>query len=92
MGDDAWNQSTCAVSDGGLGYRTQEEVSLPAFVASRIAARPGAYAFFKRLEADGLVQAGALQELCDMRLVAAQQRLLGLCHTVPLADQERYVM
>ena len=90
--DDAWNQSTCAVSEGGLGYRTPEVISLPAFVASRIAARPGAYTFFKRLEVDGLVQAGALQELYDIRLVAAEQRLLGLCHATPLADQARDIM
>eukprot|EP00972_Heterocapsa_arctica_P047720 7039064-Heterocapsa_arctica.AAC.1 len=42
LSDNAWLQATCGMKDGGVGFRTPGEIAIPAFVASRFTARPGA--------------------------------------------------
>ena len=37
--DDSWVQATLAVPAGGLGLREASALTLPAFIASRVAAR-----------------------------------------------------
>ena len=77
VGDEPWAQATCATREGGLGARTPLEVSLPAFVASRATARPGAFALFARMEEAGFAGRGALQAAYDSRSAAAFARLQG---------------
>ena len=90
LGDEPWEQATCAEGEGGLGMRTPEEVSLPAFVASRATARPAACALFARLEAAGLAGRGALRSAYDARGAAAFARLLDRAgDDQPLRDQLR---
>ena len=67
MSKDAWYQATCGIKNGGMSLRGAAEVSLPAFVASRTASRPGAMGFFAKLEGAGLVPPGALQAAYDWR-------------------------
>ena len=56
--DTSWEQATCGKV--GLEFRTAEEVTLPAFIASRTAAAPAVRAIFTRLESAGLAPQGAL--------------------------------
>ena len=67
LGDAAWKQATCGSNEGGIGLRTAEEVALPAFVASRTAAKPAVQDIFLRLEAAGLATPGVLAETYDAR-------------------------
>jgi hypothetical protein len=71
--DTAWEQATCGKL--GLGFRTAEEVALPAFIASRTAAAPAVRAIFGRLEAAGLAPAGALDAAYVARTTRAIQTL-----------------
>ena len=90
LGDEAWSQSTCAFSEGGLGFRTPEEVSLPAFVASRTTAKPGANALFARLVSAGLAPPGVLDAVYNARTNLAFDRLLARCEDdTALCDQLR---
>ena len=58
-----------------MGFRTAEEVALPAFVASRIAAAPAVKAIFARFESAGLAPPGALEAAYESR---TQQAILSL--------------
>ena len=79
---ESWKQSTCAVNKGGLGFRTPEEVAVPAFVASRITARPAVDRVFSSLRQSGLAPAGWLETAYDDRLTPAQTALFNRCRTV----------
>ena len=76
VGDNAWEQALVAITSGGLGIGDAEELALPAFVASRVAARPVAERIFKSLEEEGLAPEGHLLANYDRRSNAAVDRLL----------------
>eukprot|EP00972_Heterocapsa_arctica_P056077 8271151-Heterocapsa_arctica.AAC.1 len=67
------------MKDGGVGFRTPEEIAIPAFVASRFTARPGARALFKQLEDVGLVGEGLLLKAFDDRTSKAEDKLYQGC-------------
>ena len=85
--DDAWEQATLGLEEGGLGIRTPEMVALPAFVASRTTARAGAFAMFQAMAEAGFVEQGVLEARFDARTAAAEERLRNLCHSPAAADQ-----
>jgi len=80
--DNAWEQSGTGVCHGGLGLRTARQVSLAAFVASRVSARPHV-----REMATHLAQAG----VCDMSAVMlaydgrTEDAVVDLVATLPAA-------
>ena len=80
--DSAWEQCGTGVSPGGLGLRTARQVSLAAFVASRVSARPHV-----REMATHLAQAG----VCDMSAVMlaydgrTEDAVVQLVATLPAA-------
>jgi hypothetical protein len=84
--DEAWLQATCATDSGGFGLRKAEDVALPAFIASRIAAGPIAGHIFNRIEEQGLAPRGRLDNLYWGRTNRAVERFLGL---FPPASSER---
>ena len=69
VGDDAWEQAT--TTEIGLGLRSAEELSLPAFISSRVASRSVAARMFRDLEEAGLAPANVLLNAYDARLEAA---------------------
>ena len=73
----AWSQAQCAFSQGGLGWTSAADLALPAFIASRVSARPAASSIFARFEAAGLGTAAAFQEVFDARLGDASARLIA---------------
>ena len=79
VGDEAWEQAMCSVKDGGLGFSAPEALATPAFVASRVTARPGAVALFQRLEQAGLAPPGLLVEAYDARTRLAIDAVLANC-------------
>ena len=59
--DAAWWQATLGVSKGGgLGYRTACDSCLPAFIGSRVSARPLVASMLQKFEAAGLGSSEAL--------------------------------
>jgi hypothetical protein len=72
--DTSWRQAVCGRL--GLGFRTAEEVALPAFIASRTAAAPAVRAIFARLESAGLAPPGALDAAYVARTDRAIQTLI----------------
>ena len=77
IGDLAWEQAQVGISGGGLGIRDASDLALPAFVSSRVAARPVAKGVFTSLEEDGLAPAGVLLAAYDLRTEAAADRMLA---------------
>ena len=77
----SWQQAGCGSI--GLGFRTAEEVALPAFVASRVAARPVVFSIFERLEKAGLVAAGILQATYQARTDSAIVGMKDFFQDVP---------
>jgi hypothetical protein len=76
VGSAGWTQATCGVKDAGLGFRTAYKVALPAFIASRVAAWPGAESIFQDLQTAGLADAAVLvqsQATCSTAFVAELQ-------------------
>eukprot|EP00972_Heterocapsa_arctica_P013348 1963407-Heterocapsa_arctica.AAC.1 len=67
------------MKDGGVGFRTPEEIAIPAFVASRFTSRPGAIALVKQLEEIGLVAEGMLLKAYDDRTSRAEDKLYSSC-------------
>ena len=63
---DAWTQATCR-SSIGLGIRTADEVALPAFIGSRIAARPAVDRIAQRLESSGFAPLHVIMAAYDQR-------------------------
>ena len=58
--DAAWEQATCGETVGGCGWRTPDEICLPAFLSSRTTCRPAAASLFRQLEQMGLTAQGQL--------------------------------
>ena len=81
LGDDSWRQATCETKAGGLGIRPAEEVALPAFLASRVSARPAVRQIFQRLETQGLATVEALERVYQERTDAAAARFLNFFPT-----------
>ena len=75
--DDSWLQATTAVPTGGLGFREATSIALPAFVASRVAARPAALIMAGHAEAAGLLTTDVFAQHYDLRTSAAVQRWLS---------------
>eukprot|EP00972_Heterocapsa_arctica_P063657 9393639-Heterocapsa_arctica.AAC.1 len=67
------------MKDGGVGFRTPDEIAIPAFAASRFTFRPGAIALFKQLEDIELATEGALLKAYDDRTSMAEDRLYNSC-------------
>ena len=76
--DHAWVQATLGVQAAGLGLRESSSVALPAFVASRIVARPLVLHMASHMEAADLATVDAIAGLYDERTNAATATLLGL--------------
>ena len=55
LSDDAWVQATMAVPAVGLDLREASAIALPAFIASRVAARPPALLMAQHAEQAGLL-------------------------------------
>ena len=43
---DAWSQAQCPFSHGGLGWSSAADLALPAFISSRVSARPSVFSMF----------------------------------------------
>ena len=77
LSDDAWVQATMAVDAGGLGMREARNVALPAFLASRVAARPLVAEMATHTEEAGVCPASLCMQAYDERSQAALNRWLG---------------
>lgn len=76
VGGGAWEQAQLGIDSAGLGMRDAEEIALPAFVASRVAARPVAKRVFAMMETEGLALNGLLLAEYDARTDAAVDKML----------------
>jgi len=72
--DTSWWQATTGVFDGGLGLRESTAVCLPAFLASRITARPLALEMAQHALDAGLLTLAAFTSAYDERTRAAYER------------------
>ena len=70
------DQAALGASEGGLGFRRAVGLALPAFVASRIEARPFVQRLFDAMAAEGVEVPRALA-LYDEQTDAALEKLLG---------------
>ena len=68
--EDAWDQCSAGVRDGGLGFRRASDLALPAFVASRIEAQPLVASLAVDLTDAGLIP-NAFEELYEAQTAAA---------------------
>ena len=68
---------TRAVPTGGLDFREATSIVLPAFIASRVAARPAALIMAGHAEATGLLEVEVFAQQYDLRTSAAIQRWLN---------------
>ena len=75
MRDTSWWQATLGVSAAGLGFREAQAVCLPAFIASRITARPLALEMAQHAVDAGLMQLSQFTQAYDDRTRAAFERL-----------------
>ena len=66
----ALEQAAAGVADGGLGYRRAVDLAAPAFVASRVEARPFVERLFASMASAGVVVPDAMQAY-DAELAAA---------------------
>ena len=73
--DVAWAQCALGVKRGGLGMRTATQVSLAAFVASRVCSRPHVREMATHLTEQGLGDAGVIMAAYDSRTDEAAARL-----------------
>ena len=73
--DTSWWQATTSVRAGGLGLRESTAVSLPAFLASRITARPLAVDMAQHAADAGLLSVALFIQEYDERTRAAYERL-----------------
>ena len=70
LDDRPWARATAGVKDGGLGFRQATAVALPAFVASRTAARPLFASLGQVVATAGLLSMSALLAAYDTRTAA----------------------
>ena len=75
MGDLSWLQAALGVQTGGLGLREAEWMSLPSFIASRIASRPLVMEMAQHLVDAGLATLEAFRGLYDSRTQGAVDTL-----------------
>jgi hypothetical protein len=75
MSDTSWWQAALGVGEGGLGMRSAREVALPAFIGSRVSARPMVEAMCQHAEGAGLGPVQLLMGIYDARTEAAIQSL-----------------
>ena len=73
--DVAWIQAMGGFSFGGLGWRTASDLALPAFLASRIAARPAVQLLFDSLSGAGFGAPQQFLDKYDARTLAAEMAL-----------------
>ncbi len=71
MPDDSWLQASLAIDAGGLGMRETQAIALPAFIASRVAARPLVAEMAQHTEEAGLCPAVLCMRTYDARTTAA---------------------
>ena len=69
--DDSWVQATLAVPAGGLGLREASALTLPAFIASRVAARAPVTLMAAHAEKAGVCSQTILMQHYDERTTAA---------------------
>ena len=69
--DAAWWQATLGVKNSGLGLRTAHDSCLPAFIGSRVSARPLVESMLQQLQAAGLGTVSDLLTSYDARTDAA---------------------
>ena len=74
MPDASWVQASLGVDAGGLGLRDASLVALPAFIASRVAARPLVAEMASHVEEAGLCSAAQCMAAYDQRTHLAAQR------------------
>jgi hypothetical protein len=79
--DHAWAQAASGYDQGGLNGKTAVDLALPAFLASRVAARPAAQLLFQSLEDAGFASVSLLEEAFDARTQAAEERLASMLPT-----------
>jgi hypothetical protein len=75
--DHSWRQAAGGFDAGGLNWKSASDLALPAFLASRIAARPAVKTLFQSIESAGLGE-GSLDLLLgayDARTQAAESAL-----------------
>ena len=77
LSEDAWVQASLAVDAGGLGMRASEDVALPAFLSSRVAARPLVAEMAAHTQEAGLCEADACMRAYDARTKSALDRWLA---------------
>lgn len=83
--DTSWWQATIAASEGGLGLREAMDVSLPAFLASRITSRPLALEMAQHAVDTELLSLNVFAESYDARTRAGFNRL---CRSLPASVHE----
>ena len=72
----AWWQATLGVKSSGLGFRTAHDSCLPAFLGSRVSARPLVETMLQQLQAAGLGSVPDLLSAYDARTEAAASAFL----------------
>jgi len=77
LSDDAWVQASMVVDAGGLGMRESQSIALPAFVASRVAARPLVAEMARHTAEAGICPEDICMRLYDQRTCSAYERWLG---------------
>ena len=78
IGNVAWEQASLGYDNGGIAWKSVQELALPAFLASRTAARPAVLSLFAGLEGAGFGSEAELTAAFDERFKAAEQRLVQL--------------
>ena len=84
--DAAWMQAMGGFARGGLGWRSAADQALPAFWASRVAARPAVQLLFDSLVGAGFGGPQQFLEQYDMRTRAAAAVLRG---RLPTAEAQQ---
>jgi hypothetical protein len=74
VSDESWVQATLGVDACGLGLRDASLVALPAFIASRVAARPLVAEMASHLQEAGICPAAQVMASYDVRSAQAAQR------------------
>ena len=81
LDDCAWNQTTLGVKKGGLGLRSAKSIALPAFVASRLAARPYVNEMAAHMETLNAGATQAIMQAYDKRTDEALARIADTMET-----------
>jgi len=76
----SWAQATSSVPNAGLGFRCGSDTALPAFIASRVAARPFALGLAHAFEEAQFLPCGIFAEAYDAH---TQQAVVALKNTLP---------